>query len=127
MAENIFKELFCEMKKLKVCTTSAEINFDKYTEPGSYEIFEHMDAGTNRMYLLTVDKSAGEGKLRQTRVYCGQVETRDQTDTGGWGEWEAISGAGGGYTPVRGVDYWTEEDIAAMHAYIDEVILGGEW
>jgi|GEM_PF-5320047 len=24
-----------------------------------------------------------------------------------------------GYTPVRGVDYWTAEDIAEIKAYID--------
>ena len=32
-----------------------------------------------------------------------------------------------GAVPVRGVDYWTEEDIAAIKAYVDEAILGGEW
>jgi hypothetical protein len=32
-----------------------------------------------------------------------------------------------GYTPVRGVDYWTEEDMAEIKAYIEQVILGGEW
>lgn len=32
-----------------------------------------------------------------------------------------------GYTPVRGVDYWTEEDIAQIKAYVDESILGGAW
>lgn len=28
-----------------------------------------------------------------------------------------------GETPVRGVDYWTEEDTAAIKDYIDDVIL----
>lgn len=32
-----------------------------------------------------------------------------------------------GYTPVRGTDYWTEEDIAEIKAYVDEAILGGAW
>ena len=32
-----------------------------------------------------------------------------------------------GYTPVRGTDYWTAEDIAAIKAYVDESILGGAW
>ncbi len=31
------------------------------------------------------------------------------------------------YTPVRGIDYWTEEDIAAIHGFVDDAILGGEW
>ena len=32
-----------------------------------------------------------------------------------------------GYTPVRGTDYWTYEDIAAIKSYVDDAILGGEW
>ena len=29
--------------------------------------------------------------------------------------------------PVKGVDYWTDEDKTEIKAYVDEVILGGEW
>lgn len=32
-----------------------------------------------------------------------------------------------GYTPVRGTDYWTQEDIATIKGYVDEAILNGEW
>lgn len=32
-----------------------------------------------------------------------------------------------GYTPQRGADYWTEEDIAEIKSYVDNAILGGEW
>lgn len=32
-----------------------------------------------------------------------------------------------GYTPVRGTDYWTPEDIAEIKNYVDEAILGGAW
>lgn len=32
-----------------------------------------------------------------------------------------------GYTPQRGIDYWTAEDIAQIKAYVDEAILGGAW
>lgn len=32
-----------------------------------------------------------------------------------------------GYSPVRGVDYWTPDDVAEIKAYVDEAILGGEW
>ena len=32
-----------------------------------------------------------------------------------------------GYTPVRGTDYWTTEDIAAIQGYVEDAILGGEW
>ena len=29
--------------------------------------------------------------------------------------------------PIRGVDYWTEEDIAEIKSYVDTAILTGEW
>ena len=32
-----------------------------------------------------------------------------------------------GYTPVRGVDYWTEADIETIKSYVDESILNGVW
>ena len=32
-----------------------------------------------------------------------------------------------GYTPVKGTDYWTEEDKAEIKSYVDEAILGGAW
>lgn len=32
-----------------------------------------------------------------------------------------------GYTPVRGTDYWTEEDKAEIKSYVDDAILGGSW
>ena len=32
-----------------------------------------------------------------------------------------------GYTPVRGKDYWTEEDKGIIKDYLEEVILGGVW
>lgn len=32
-----------------------------------------------------------------------------------------------GYSPVRGTDYWTAEDIATIKAYVDDAILNGAW
>ena len=32
-----------------------------------------------------------------------------------------------GKTPLRGVDYWTNEDIAAIKEYVETVILNGAW
>ena len=32
-----------------------------------------------------------------------------------------------GHTPVRGSDYWTADDIAAMQDYCEEMILEGKW
>ena len=43
-------------------------------------------------------------------------------------EWiESLKGKKGeiGKTPIKGVDYWTEADIAEIQSYIDTQILGG--
>ncbi|MBQ7097009.1 MAG: hypothetical protein IJN96_02950 [Clostridia bacterium] len=32
-----------------------------------------------------------------------------------------------GYTPLKGVDYWTEEDKAEIKTYVEDAILGGAW
>lgn len=32
-----------------------------------------------------------------------------------------------GYTPQKGVDYWTEEDKVEIKGYVDDAILGGAW
>lgn len=46
-------------------------------------------------------------------------------DTGAQGP-KGDTGAAG-YTPVRGVDYWTDADIAQIKSYVDDAILGGAW
>ena len=51
---------------------------------------------------------------------------RIKDENGEWVEVTAIKGASGA-TPVRGLDYWTEADIAEMKNYIDESILNGAW
>ena len=32
-----------------------------------------------------------------------------------------------GYTPVKGIDYWTDADKAEIKSYVDDAILNGEW
>lgn len=32
-----------------------------------------------------------------------------------------------GYTPVRGIDYWTDADKAEIKSYVNDAILNGEW
>ena len=48
---------------------------------------------------------------------------------GAWVEVPALKGKDG-YTPVKGTDYWTDEDKAEIKSYcqnyIDTQILGGE-
>lgn len=32
-----------------------------------------------------------------------------------------------GYTPIRGIDYWTNDDKTEIKSYVDDAILGGAW
>lgn len=94
MAENVFTQRFCDIVKKQVCTTSAELNFDKFTAPGTYEIYEDIGSGQNRVYFLTVDKSASGKCTTQTRTHCGKVEYRHYTTAGKWTAWAEVTGGG---------------------------------
>lgn len=108
MAERIFKEKFGNIKKIKICTTSADIDFNTYTEPGTYEIYEDMGSGQSRVYMLTVDKSVTGACLKQTRIHCGIVDARQTTTSGAWTEWTAITGGGGGSVDLS--NYYTKDE-----------------
>lgn len=32
-----------------------------------------------------------------------------------------------GYSPMRGTDYWTDDDKEEIKSYVNEAILGGAW
>ena len=40
---------------------------------------------------------------------------------------DAQNGTFDGKAPIRGIDYWTEADQAAIKGYVEEAILGGAW
>lgn len=111
MAERVFKEQFGNIKKVKICTTTADINFDNYTEPGTYEIYEDLGSGRNRIYFLTVDKSVTGACIKQTRIHCGIVDARQTNTSGKWTEWTAVTGGGsGGGGDVDLSAYYTSEE-----------------
>jgi hypothetical protein len=56
----------------------------------------------------------------------GNVYIKASDTSGDWSEPVGFQGPPG-YTPVRGIDYWTEEDIATIKSYVDEAILNGAW
>lgn len=59
----------------------------------------------------------------------GMVYIKASDTEGDWSDPVGFQGPAGkdGYTPVRGTDYWTEEDIATIKGYVDEAILNGAW
>lgn len=62
----------------------------------------------------------------------GMVYIKNSDTSGDWSDPVGFQGPAGkdgedGYTPVRGTDYWTEEDISTIKNYVDEAIINGEW
>lgn len=97
MAE--FTTRFGEIIKKQICTTSAELNFDDFTDEGTYEIYEDAGNGQTRVYFLTVDKSASGSCVSQTRLHCGTMSYRHYTADDKWTSWQTNTGGGseGGY------------------------------
>ena len=56
----------------------------------------------------------------------GNVYIKASDTSGDWSDPIPFKGDPG-YTPVKGTDYWTEEDKAEIKSYVDEAILNGEW
>lgn len=95
-----FTTRFCNIIKQQICTTTAELDFDKFTTEGTYEIYEELGSGQTRVYFLTVDKSASKGCVSQTRMHCGKMSYRYFTEDGKWSSWQTNTGGGseaGGY------------------------------
>lgn len=81
--------------------------------------------GTEAEWLYSLKGDKGE---------TGKGEKGDKGDPGkdGVNGKDGADGKDGspgadGYTPVRGVDYWTDADKAEIKSYVDEAILGGAW
>ena len=69
------------------------------------------DGGTN---VITVTKTDGTSSMFTVR-------NGSKGSTGATGARGATGAAGkDGYTPVRGTDYWTADDIATIQSYVDE-------
>ena len=70
-----------------------------------------VDGGIN---VITVTKTDGTSSTFTVR-------NGSKGSTGATGKTGATGAAGeDGYTPVRGTDYWTADDIATIQSYIDE-------
>ena len=51
------------------------------------------------------------------------IQSVEQTTTSTFN----VKNGSAGKTPVRGTDYWTDNDKAEIKAYVDDAILGGVW
>ena len=75
-----------------------------------------------------VDPSGDTGSRPTIPVWQQALDTSVQAmETAAALRQDAENGAFDGYSPVRGIDYWTEADKAEIRSYVDEAILGGAW
>lgn len=78
--------------------------------------------------VLTVTSASGTSSADLKGDKGDKGEQGTQGPKGDKGD-NGKNGADGkdGYSPIRGTDYWTPEDIAEIKGYVDEAILGGAW
>lgn len=95
---------------------------------GLIRLWTHIKVALNQM--LTQAKESGEFDGESVTI----TDTSESTVSGGNnvvtfsdGTVLTIKNGTEGSTPVRGEDYWTEEDKAEIKSYVDEAILGGDW
>ncbi len=79
-------------------------------------LYEQFAARFARIENLTVSAAEGEEASVLATEAGGALHLAFTLPRGADGE-----------TPRRGVDYWTDEDIAAVRGYVDDAILGGVW
>ena len=90
------------------------ILFSYVNDEGAADADLKFDVTITDDFADKVDKVDGKG-----------LSTNDYTDEDKAAVKKVISGEI--HTPVRGTDYWTAEDIAAIKGYVDTAILGGAW
>lgn len=90
---------------------------------------------SNTLSIGTVEKGVnasatitGESPNQVLNLVLPQGDTGPTGQTGPAGR-DGVDGQDGqngqdGYTPVRGVDYWTSQDIATIQSYCDSLVLG---
>ena len=110
----------------------AEVVFD--TEYGTCKIHKFRVAvpGNGNWYVF--DRVSGvytDSGVSALGIKGDKGDTGDKGETGEKGDRGDKGDKGDtgedGYTPIRGTDYWTDEDIAEIKSYVYEAILGGEW
>lgn len=88
------------------------------------------DGGANVLTITKTDGTTSTFSVRNgSRGSTGPAGADGKDGAPGKDGADGAAGPAGadGYTPQRGVDYWTEADIAAIKSYVDEAILGGAW
>ena len=100
----------------------AELAAENAEEDGGYYIPEVIQTTADTLHIRYTASKTDMEDVKQADI------TLPAGPEGARGE-DGADGADGrdGYTPIRGVDYWTEADRAEIKSYVEEAILGGAW
>lgn len=79
------------------------------TEKEVLELIEEHGGGTGQAGLSAYEIALKNGFVGTEEEWLLSLEGKD------------------GDTPIKGTDYWTNEDKAEIKSYVDEAILGGAW
>lgn len=122
----------------KECIDGCETESETYVDI----LAEQIKAATEAADKVAEDAAAGkfngkdgkDGEKGEKGDKGEQGPKGDKGDKGDVGEQgpQGVPGEKGadgadGYTPIKGVDYWTEADKAEIKSYVDDAILGGAW
>ena len=111
---------------------SPEKGVDYWTEEEVEAIDEKVSdeinyVNTSMQYATrTAAAAKAEANAATAAANAAVADLQAKADAGAFKGDKGEPGADG-YTPVRGTDYWTAEDIAAIKGYVDTAILGGAW
>lgn len=92
-----------------------------------YALCAVIEVNGERAYVYMIGKNVEKGSKAPTPdEFFEACKIQSNSTTWLYNE-DATTTAQDGYTPQKGVDYWTEDDKAEIKAYVEEAILGGEW
>lgn len=104
-------------------------NFENDGSGEGVLIANNLSTDNPSMALSATQGVVLNGRLTSIEESIKEKVTSEEVDAAIESALDGFEGGAGsdGYTPVRGVDYWTDDDIAEIKSYVDDAILGGEW
>ena len=91
------------------------------TEEVFAEVLASARAGFDGGYYVPGISQAAAGRM--TMIFTPSKETMPPVAA----MTIALPSGTNGYSPVRGIDYWTPTDINEIRTYVNQAILGGAW
>lgn len=95
------------------------VSFTVANERGSVTLYAIGDKPQNDcVFQVTLTETDAAGNT----IWGNTISTTKPGEDGK----DGIDGQNG-KTPVRGIDFWNDNDIAEIKSYVDDAILGGKW